>query len=70
MSNPIADTHSSILETYFFCQIDRGIGAESTPLFTMVDNGQALSEVVAERFQLSESDASAAIEIARQEVWL
>lgn len=76
-SNPILtmphlfeDTHTSILETYFFSHIDRGIGADETPLFTLIENGQPLSKVVAARFQLSETEAEFAIEAARQEVWL
>ena len=70
MPHPIADAHASILETYFFSQIDRGIGADETPLFTLIEEGQPLSTVVAARFQLSEMQAEAAIEAARQEVWL
>lgn len=70
MPHLIADTHTSILETFFFSHIDRGIGADATPLFTLIEKGQSLSEVVAARFQLSETEAESAIEAARQEVWL
>jgi len=68
MPHLIADTHSTILETFFFSHIDRGIGADATPLFTLIDEGQRLSTVVAVRFQLSETEAEVAIEAARQEV--
>ena len=70
MPHLIADTHTSILESFFFSHIDRGIGADETPLFTLIEEGQPLSTVVAARFQLSEMQAEAAIEAARQEVWL
>ena len=70
MPHPIAAAHTSILETYFFSHIDRGIGADKTPLFTLTDAGQPLSTGVAARFQLSETEAKAAIEAARNEVWL
>lgn len=70
MSHLIANIHTSILESFFFGHIDRGIGADETPLFTLIEAGQPLSTVVAARFQLSEAEAEAAIEAARQEVWL
>ena len=70
MPHLIADTHTSILETFFFSHIDRGIGADVTPLFTLIEEGQPLSTVVAARFQLSETEAEAAVEAARQEVWI
>jgi len=70
MPHPIADVHASILETYFFSHIDRGIAADATPLFTLIEEGQPLSNVVAARFQLSKTEAESAIEAARQEVWL
>jgi len=70
MPHLIADTHTSILETYFFSHIDRGIGADETPLFTLIEEGQHLFTVVAAKFQLSEAEAEAAIQAARQEVWL
>ena len=70
MPHLIADTHTSILESFFFSHIDRGIGADETPLFTLIEEGKPLSTVVAARFQLSEMQAEAAIEAARQEVWL
>jgi len=70
MPHPIADTHSTILEAFFFSHIDRGVGADATPLFTLIEEDQRLCTVVAARFQLSETEAEAAIETARQEVWL
>ncbi|MBE2205711.1 MAG: hypothetical protein IAE94_15370 [Chthoniobacterales bacterium] len=70
MPHPVADTHTSILEDYFFHPIDRGIGADETPLFTLLDDGRPLHEVIASRFQCTESEAKAAVEYARQEVWL
>ena len=70
MPHLIEATHTSILETYFFSHIDRGIGADETPLFTLIEEGQPLSKVVEARFQLSEAEAQSAIEAARQEVWL
>jgi hypothetical protein len=70
MPHLIANTHTSILETFFFGHIDRGIGADETPLFASTDEGQPLSKVVAARFQLSEREAQSAIDAARQEVWL
>ena len=70
MPHLITDTHTSILESFFFSHIDRGIGADETPLFTLIEEGQPLSTVVAARFQLSETEAEAAVEAARQEVWI
>lgn len=65
-SNP----HSTILETYFFDYIDRGIGADATPLFTLILDGRPLAGVIAETLQIRADQAGAAIESARQEVWL
>lgn len=65
-SNPLA----SILETYFFSYIDRGIGADETPLFTRTLDGTPLSSVVAEKFDLPRHYAEAAIDMARQEMAL
>ena len=64
------DPHTIILESYFFDYIDRGIGADETPLFTCTLDGKPLSGVIAEKFSLPAQDAEAAIEIARQEVAL
>lgn len=64
------DPHTSILENYFFGYIDRGIGADETPLFTRTLDGKPLSTVVAEEFELSPHYADAAIDMARQEVAL
>lgn len=64
------DSHSCILESYFFGYIDRGIGADETPLFTRTLEGKPLSEIVAEAFELPPHDAEAAIDLARQEVAL
>ena len=65
-----ADPHTTLGETYFFGFIDRGIGADETPLYTKIHDGEPLAQVVARDFDLSESEAAAAIETARQEVWL
>ncbi len=62
--------HIIILESYFFAYIDRGIGADATPLFTQTLEGRPLVEVIAETFQILPGEAGAAIESARQEVWL
>jgi len=62
--------HIVILESYFFGYIDRGIGADETPLFTRTLNGQPLSGVIAEEFALPLHYAEAAIDMARQEVAL
>jgi len=62
--------HTKILETYFFGYIDRGIGADETPLFTRTLDGKPLSDVIAEEFELPLSHAEAALDMARQEVWL
>jgi hypothetical protein len=70
MHPPITDPHTAILETYFFDYIDRRIGADETPLFTLTFHGEALSVVVVREFQLSPQEADAALEAARQEVWL
>ena len=64
------DPHTRILETYFFGYIDRGIGADETPLFTRTLDGQPLSGVIAEEFALPLHYAEAAIDMARQEVAL
>lgn len=64
------DPHISILETYFFGYIDRGIGADETPLFTRSFDGNPLSGIVAEQFELSAQNAEAVIDMARQEVAL
>ena len=64
------DIHTTLLETYFFGYIDRGIDAQETPLFTRTYEGEALSTVVARAFQLSAQEAQAAIEAAWQEVAL
>lgn len=65
-----SDPHVIILECYFFGYIDRGIGADETPLFTRTLNGQPLSGVIAEEFALPLHYAEAAIDMARQEVAL
>ena len=64
------DIHATILETFFFGYIDRNIGADETPLFTRTHEGEPLSDVIARRFQLTQDEAEAAIEAARQEVAL
>jgi hypothetical protein len=64
------DIHATILQTYFFGYIDRNIGADETPPFTGTHEGASLSDVIARRFQLTQDQAEAAIEAARQEVTL
>jgi len=64
------DIHTTLLETYFFGYIDRGIDVEETPLFTRTYEGEPLSTVIARAFQLSPQEAEAAIEAAWQEVAL
>lgn len=65
-----SDPHITILESYFFGYIDRGIGADETPLFTRTLDGEPLSGVIAEEFALPLHYAEAAIDMARQEVAL
>ena len=69
-SNDRGAAHRAILETYFFEWIDRGIGADETPLFIRTHEGEPLYDVIARRFQLTQDEAKAAIEAARQEVAL
>lgn len=64
------DPHTFILETYFFGYIDRGIGADETPLFTQKLDGQPLAHVIAEQFQLAPHNVEIAIAMAREEVAL
>ncbi len=64
------DTHTTILERYFFGYVDRRVGADETPLFTRKLDGEALATVIAREFSLSPQQADAAIEAARQEVAL
>lgn len=64
------EPHKAILQTYFFNPIDRGIGADETPLFTRRLDGKPLSHVIAETFQLPPHEAEAVIDMARQEVAL
>jgi hypothetical protein len=66
----MSDIHTTILETYFFGYIDRNIGADETPLFTRTHEGEPLSDVISQRFQLTQDQAEAAIEAARQEAAL
>lgn len=65
-----SDPHIIILESYFFGYIDRGIGADETPLFTRTLDGQPLSRVIAEKLALPLHYAETAIDMARQEVAL
>lgn len=65
-----SDQHTIILETYFFGYIDRGVGADETPLFTLMHDGRPLAATVAEAFQLSSAGAEEAIDLARKEVAL
>jgi hypothetical protein len=65
-----SDPHLTIIESYFFSYIDRGIGADETPLFTRTLGDKPLSAVIAERFDLPMHYAEAAIDMARHEVAL
>lgn len=64
------DPHITIIESYFFSYIDRGMGADETPLFTQTLDGKPLSGIIAQEFALPLRDAEAAIDLARQEVAL
>ena len=64
------DPHTTILETYFFGFIDRGVGANETPLFTRTFEGRPLAAAVAQEFQLSAALAEEVIDLARKEVAL
>ncbi len=64
------DPHIAIIETYFFGYIDRGIGADETPLYTRTFEGKPLSTVIVEKFDLPLHYAEAAIDMARHEVAL
>jgi hypothetical protein len=43
ISNDKEDAHGEILETYFFEWIDRGIGTNETPLYTLGQARETLS---------------------------
>jgi hypothetical protein len=62
--------HETILETFFFGYIERYIGADETPMFTRLHEGEALSDVIARQFQLTQDEAEATVEAARREVAL
>jgi len=64
------DPHESILERYFWNDVDRGIAPAATPLFTGIHNGEALTDAIRREFDMSEPSAAAAIELARKEVEL
>ncbi len=64
------DPHTVILETHFFGYIDRGIGADETPLFTRTIDGRPLVTTVAQEFRLSPPCAEESIALARKEVAL
>lgn len=64
------DTHTCILERYFFAFIDCRVGADETPLYTRRYRSEPLTTVIAREFGLTPEQADAAIEAARQEVWL
>lgn len=64
------DSHSTILERYFFGYIDRQVAADETPLFTRSLDGESLGTVIARDFSISPQEAEAALEAARQEVAL
>ncbi len=70
MPAAIPDLHATLLETYFFAYIDRRVGADETPLFTLELDGEPLAAVIARKFDLPISYAEAAIDLARIEVAL
>lgn len=65
-----ANPHETILETYFFGYIDRGVGADETPLFTCTFEGRPLAAALAEKLEISIPSAEEAISLAREEVAL
>ncbi|MBN8708128.1 MAG: hypothetical protein J0I10_02035 [Verrucomicrobia bacterium] len=65
-----SDPHYTILETYFFGYIDRGVGADETPLFTCRLDERPLAVAVADEFQISPTSAEEAIDLAQREVAL
>jgi hypothetical protein len=69
-SNDREAAHRATLAIYFFEWIDRGIGADETPLFTRIHEDEPLSDVIARRFQLTQDESESAIEAARREVAL
>jgi len=69
-SNDRGLVHQAILEIYFFGWVDRGIGADETPLFTLWHGDEPLLDTVVRQFRLSREDAQTVIEAARREVAL
>lgn len=66
--NHMNDPHESLLERYFWNEVERGIAPAATPLFTGIHNGEALTHAIRREFDMP--DADAAIELARREVEL
>ena len=64
------DPHFRVLDAYFWHFVDRGDAPQSTPLFTGTFEGESLSLVVANEFELPLHEAEYAIEIAKKEVAL
>ncbi len=64
------DLHHTLLEDYFFAHIDRGVNAEATPLLSGSLGERELVLILAERFQISLSEAASAVEPAKMEVRL
>ena len=64
------DPHDSILERYFWDFVDRGDAPADTPLFTGIQDGETLWEVIAREFGLPPHEAESGIDIARKEVAL
>ena len=48
ISNDKEDARREILKTYFFERIDRGIGADETPLYTLGQGRETLSDAEAQ----------------------
>jgi hypothetical protein len=59
-----------ILEDYFFSQVDCGVPAGETPLFTGNLEGEDLTPAVGRRFGLSDQETLLHIVHAREEVAL
>jgi hypothetical protein len=64
------DPHDTILQRYFWDFVDRGNAPADTPLFTGIQDGEPLSAIIAQEFDLPPHEAESAIDIARKEVAL
>ena len=66
----MSDSHDLILDAFFWKYVDGGILPDATPLFSGLEEGRLLIEIVSQRYGLSLEKAFRAIEAARQEVAL